>query len=225
MKRHLLIGTAVAAIVAGSSLALAQNKPDINSNAAGSPGNAPAAATAPAERIAPPGEKGPGPSPAMKGAEQTTTPPNRAAQSTNKAAPSAGQTGGTATKMDDKPGARGREGAASAQDTPKANAESGTTAQTNGQRPTTNVNINLTSEERTRIHDVVVKQSNAPRVAHVDFSLNVGAVVPSRVHVVTLPPQIIEIHPAWRGYMYFMVGDQIVIVEPGTLRIVEILPA
>ena len=40
-----------------------------------------------------------------------------------------------------------------------------------------------------------------------------------------LPPRVVEIYLAWRGYHYFLVGDRIVIVEPGTLRIVAIIDA
>ena len=29
----------------------------------------------------------------------------------------------------------------------------------------------------------------------------------------------------WRGYKYFIVNDEIVIVEPSTLRIVAVIPA
>jgi hypothetical protein len=36
---------------------------------------------------------------------------------------------------------------------------------------------------------------------------------------------VVEIYPAWRGYYYFIVDDRIVIVEPGTLRIVFIIDA
>ena len=32
-----------------------------------------------------------------------------------------------------------------------------------------------------------------------------------------------EIHPAWRGYSYFIVDDEIIIVEPSTFRIVAVL--
>ena len=40
-----------------------------------------------------------------------------------------------------------------------------------------------------------------------------------------LPPTVIEIVPQYRGYDYFLVGDQIVIVDPDTLEIVAVLPA
>ncbi len=34
---------------------------------------------------------------------------------------------------------------------------------------------------------------------------------------------IIEIEPPWRGYMYFVYNDEIIVVEPGTLRIVAVI--
>lgn len=83
----------------------------------------------------------------------------------------------------------------------------------------------LSVEQRTRVREVIVKQGNAPRVTSVNFSLNVGTVVPRTVRVVALPGPVIEIYPAWRGYLYFMVGDQIVVVEPGSLRIVAVISA
>ena len=91
----------------------------------------------------------------------------------------------------------------------------------------TNVNVNLSADQRTRIRETVVKQSNVPRIrrSEVNFNLSIGTVMPRTVRVATLPAAIIEIHPAWRGYSYFLVGDEIVIVEPGTLRIVAIIPA
>jgi Protein of unknown function (DUF1236) len=92
---------------------------------------------------------------------------------------------------------------------------------------TTNVNVNLSPEQRTKIRETVITRSDAPRVSRssINFELNVGTAVPHSVHVVVLPDEVITIHPAWRGYMYFLVGDEIVVVEPGTLRIVAVLPA
>ena len=91
---------------------------------------------------------------------------------------------------------------------------------------TTNVNVNLTTEQRTKIHSIIVADRSAPRVAHVDFDVRVGVVVPrDRVKLVAVPSTIVEIQPAWRGFEYFLVGDQIVIVDPATLNIVAVIPA
>jgi hypothetical protein len=55
--------------------------------------------------------------------------------------------------------------------------------------------------------------SNAPRATNVNFALSVGTTVPTSVRVVAVPPLLIEIYPEWRGYMYFVVGDEIIIVD------------
>ena len=83
----------------------------------------------------------------------------------------------------------------------------------------------MTPEQRTRIRETVIRSGNAPRVTNVNFALSVGTVVPRTVTVVVLPTTVVEIYPAWRGYKYFLVGDQIIIVEPDTLRIVMIIDA
>jgi Protein of unknown function (DUF1236) len=62
-------------------------------------------------------------------------------------------------------------------------------------------------------------------VTNVNFSMNVGTVVPRTVTIVVLPMTVVEIYPAWRGYHYFIAVERIVIVEPDTLRIVFIIDA
>jgi hypothetical protein len=42
-----------------------------------------------------------------------------------------------------------------------------------------------------------------PRVSNVNFSISVGTSVPETVRVVEVSPVLIEIHPEWRGHMYF----------------------
>jgi hypothetical protein len=37
--------------------------------------------------------------------------------------------------------------------------------------------------------------------------------VPTSVRVVEVAPTLVEIHPEWRGHMYFVVGDEIIIVD------------
>ena len=91
-------------------------------------------------------------------------------------------------------------------------------------RSTTNVHVELSSEQRTRIHEVIVKERSAPRVANVNFSLEVGTRVPRTVKLVRLPSTIVEIEPEWRGFEYFLVGDDIVVVDPRRMEIVAVIP-
>ncbi|EJW13670.1 Uncharacterized protein DUF1236 [Rhodovulum sp. PH10] len=58
-----------------------------------------------------------------------------------------------------------------------------------------------------------------------NFSLSIGTAVPRSVRLARVPSTVIEIHPAWRAYEYFVVGDQVVIVDPDDLHIVAIIDA
>ena len=53
------------------------------------------------------------------------------------------------------------------------------------------------------------------------FSTTVGEIVPGTVHLYSLPVSILEYAPQYRDYEYILVGDEILIVDPRTLRIVR----
>jgi hypothetical protein len=90
-------------------------------------------------------------------------------------------------------------------------------AQPGGQ---TGGSVTLTTEQRTKIRETVLV--SGPKVTNVNFSISVGTVVPTSVRVVAVPAVLIEIHPEWSGFMYFVVGDQIIIVDRNH-RIVAVL--
>jgi len=45
------------------------------------------------------------------------------------------------------------------------------------------------------------------------------------VRFAPIPASIIVIEPAWRGYDYFLVREEIVIIDPATMEIVAIIEA
>ena len=65
--------------------------------------------------------------------------------------------------------------------------------------------------QRQRIRETVI--SSGPRVTSVNFSVRVGTAVPRSVRVVAVPSVIVEIHPEWRSYLYFIYNDEIIIVD------------
>jgi hypothetical protein len=72
----------------------------------------------------------------------------------------------------------------------------------------------------------IIGREHGPRLgSNVNFDVTVGTRIPRNVHVVVLPEEIVRIVPEYRGYEYFLVGDEIVIVDPRTLEIVAIIPA
>ena len=73
--------------------------------------------------------------------------------------------------------------------------------------------VTLTTEQRTQIRQSVLAGSNVPRANNVTFGLTVGTAVPTSVRVVEVPTVLINIYPEWRGFFYFVVGDEIIIVD------------
>lgn len=83
--------------------------------------------------------------------------------------------------------------------------------------------VTLSEDQRTRVRQDVLAATSAPRVDRVDFRLSVGIGVPSRIRLVEVPPTLVEIRPAWRNHRYFVVRDEIVIVDRSR-RIVAVIP-
>lgn len=112
-----------------------------------------------------------------------------------------------------------------AQQTPNASG----TNQAQGERTGSNAqaaartDVNLNKQQETRI-SASISHLNVRPLTNVNFSLNVGTVVPRDVQLSTLPPDVVEIVPQYRGYSFALVKDQIVVVDPATYKIVTVLP-
>jgi len=86
-------------------------------------------------------------------------------------------------------------------------------------------NVKLTTQQRAQIRRTVINARGAPRVGHVDFDVRVGTAIPrDRIHIVPVPETLVQIDPAWSGFLYFVYEDEIVIVDPSDMEIVAILP-
>jgi hypothetical protein len=82
----------------------------------------------------------------------------------------------------------------------------------------------LSTEQRTKITTVIRDQHVAP-VNNVNFSISIGGRVPRDVSFHPLPAEVVTVYPEWRGYEFFLVRDQIIVVNPSTLEIVAVLEA
>jgi len=83
--------------------------------------------------------------------------------------------------------------------------------------------VNLSTEQKTKVRTVIREKVKAQPLTNVNFSISVGTRVPREVRYYPLPAEIVEIHPAWRGYYFVLVNDQIVIIEPSSFEIVAII--
>jgi len=110
------------------------------------------------------------------------------------------------------------------------NSNTSTTAQQPNQSNTaqsastsTNASANINDQQRTRVTQSIARLNVQP-LNNVNFSVSVGGVVPRDVRLQTLPADVVEVVPQYRGYDFFVVRDEIVIVEPSTYKIVTVLP-
>lgn len=82
--------------------------------------------------------------------------------------------------------------------------------------------VNVTVEQKTEIKQVIREVNVEP--VHVDFDISVGVAVPQTIVLHPLPPRLVEIVPAYRGYLFFVTADgTIVIVAPDTHDVVYVI--
>lgn len=85
--------------------------------------------------------------------------------------------------------------------------------------------VQLSEDQRSQFKTIIGREHGPRLGSNVSFDVAVGTRIPRNVHVVVLPEEIVRIVPEYRGYEYFLVGNEIVIVDPRTLEIVAIIPA
>jgi hypothetical protein len=217
MRSRLLLSTAV--LIASIGVASAQHAP--GGGASPSPGGSPGGAATPSQPQSSPTQREPGKQGQSQGkqgqkGETTGQAPQGQAQPKAKGKEEGGQPHGQTTGQGKQPSGQAQPGAQSPTtgQAPQRQPQPGQAPQGQaqpGQTPQAGGGVTLTTEQRTKIRETVL--TSAPRVSNVNFSLSVGTAVPTSVRVVEVHPTLVEIHPEWRGFSYFVVGDQIIIVD------------
>ncbi len=112
-------------------------------------------------------------------------------------------------------------------DTTKGTTTGAGTSQSGGgevrQGSQTNVTINVTTEQKTRVRSVFSTRRSQAVVANINITPRVGVVVPRTVTLVAIPEDVVVIVPDYRRYRYFIFNDQVVIVDPDTFMIVDVI--
>ena len=122
---------------------------------------------------------------------------------------------GTKGSAQTQPKEQGTKGSAQTQPTEKGT--KGASKDSTGGR------VQLSEQQRTNVHQTILKESNVNRINQVNFSINVGTRVPRSVHLVALPASVISLVPQYRSYRYFVANDQVCIVDPNSYEIVEVI--
>src|ERR1700760_1916444 len=112
--------------------------------------------------------------------------------------------------------AEGREGNKAAETSKSTSEKSTTTGQAGA-------GAKISTEQRTKITSVIRSQ-HVSSVNNVNFSISVGTRVPrDGIEFHTLPAEVVTIYPQWRGYKFIVVHDEIVVIDPNTYEIVEVI--
>jgi hypothetical protein len=224
MINRLMITTAAAALIAGSGFAYAQGN--------GMGREAPSSGST-VQQSAP--SSGTSAAPANRDAAEPASPSQGKAAQSDQKSPAAGKSQRTEDMQGQKQKGMNSEKRAGSDDSAKDSAKDGKDmkaegrdgnnaegkSQTTGQA---GAGGKLSTEQRTKITTVIREQHVQP-ASNVNFSISVGTRVPREVSFHPLPTEIVTIYPDWRGYEFFLVSGQIIVVNPRTLEIVAVLDA
>jgi len=177
-----------------------------------------------AERPEPKGkgsaEKAPEPGKGTKGTAEKGPEPGRGTKGTAEKAPESGKgTKGTAEKGPE-PG-KGTKGAGTERGSEGARTKG---AGTESKEPGTSGRVQLSEQKRADVGQTLAKERSLNRATNVHVQVNIGTRLPRSVHLAAVPASIVAIVPEYRSYRYVVVEDQVCIVEPRSLEIVEVIP-
>ena len=216
MKKSYLLTTAAAALLVAASAASAQTMKKDEA-----PAHAPAAQqNAPAEKMAPAMKPGSNAAVDKKPHETVGQAPKMQERAPDAKA-SEDLKSGVHTGKDMTPEHQKSTESQNSTDTKaKVNESAKDSHQTTGQGAAAG-HAKLSTEQRTKITTVFKQHNVAP--THLNVSIHVGARVPSSVHFYPMPVEVVTIYPEWRGYDYIRVGNEILVIDPGTREIVAVL--
>jgi len=82
--------------------------------------------------------------------------------------------------------------------------------------------LKLSVEQRQTIYSSISNQRQK-ETAPPNFQAAVGAVVPTSIETQQLPKTIVELMPALKDYEFAMVANQVLLVDPKTKQVIEII--
>jgi hypothetical protein len=135
---------------------------------------------------------------------------------------SEGTAGRDAADANDKSNKRSKD-AADSKSMTKDGATTGASEGTAGTDQPSGSVTQLSGEKRTKVQSAFRSHRSEAVVKDIDIDVNVGVAVPRSVSLYAVPEEVVIIVPEYRRYKYFIFGDKVVIVDPGTYEIVDVL--
>jgi hypothetical protein len=230
MKKLLISSVSAAAMMAVSSIAVAQDKEAGGGSGPGA--SAPAArdfggsGTAPsAEKSKPSAEEmGRGAEAGGKPHANERTAKDGAAKNANEGAAKDGLAKKDAAK-DGKDTGNAATGAGSGEQGQAApgSAADGSEMESKPAEPKQGAaHVSLNADQRSRVNTAFKGHKGNASVS-VNVDVRVGARLPGSIALVAIPSDVIVVVPEWRRYKYIVVGDTVCIVDPDTFEIIDVI--
>jgi hypothetical protein len=83
--------------------------------------------------------------------------------------------------------------------------------------------LQLTPAQKTTILDAVRQEGKKVETPN-NFVVSIGAPVPPQLELYVLPDRALSTVPAAKTVKYTMVQNQVVLVDPTTMRVVDVIP-
>lgn len=139
---------------------------------------------------------------------------NQTAQDSNKTSRDSSDTARSSTTVESERN--------TATDTQRRNGTEAASSNRTSNEVTGSVNVNITTEQRTEVRNVIVETK--VETIKPTFTVSIGTAVPRTVKLHKLPPRVVKIVPAYANYDYIVLADErIVIIDPTSYEIVYIL--
>jgi hypothetical protein len=95
--------------------------------------------------------------------------------------------------------------------------------QTSSDAPRDVPDLALTTSQKQAVYQSVHNQKVLKSTEPIGFRAAVGAHVPGSIAVAPLPPTVVDLAPSLKGYEYAFVANQVLIVQPETKTVVDVI--
>jgi len=102
----------------------------------------------------------------------------------------------------------------------------GAPAAPGSQNTSPNQKVQLSATQKTAIYNAVTKdksKNSSPSNLPANFQASIGAKVPASMELHALPPEAVANAQAASSYRYAMINNEVVLVDPLTMQVVDII--
>jgi hypothetical protein len=84
-----------------------------------------------------------------------------------------------------------------------------------------NQDLDLTRAQKDALYDAVIKDKS--KTSPVSFPAQIGSEVPPTIELYQLPDEAVPDNPAAKLYKYTLIKDQVIVVDPTKMRVVDVI--